>query len=218
VRTAGSCGRSCGVSARHASEHALIGKLSGMNCREARPLLPLFFDGELDARQLRNVALHSTRCSDCESELQQLEHLQDLGVDHVYKSMEDIDLSRVWSGVAPRVASVPVSWRSRLRARWESLDIGIRWPVPAAGALAAAALMVVAFWPGPPAANQTQTVQGTLIDNSASLDIVESHVGSVALVSEPETHTMVLWINDDEPMGVSEISDIDGMSSMGDLP
>ena len=49
-------------------------------------------------------------------------------------------------------------------------------------------------------------------------DIVESHVGSVALVSEPETHTMVLWINDDEPMGVSEISDIDGMSSMGDLP
>ena len=49
-----------------------------MNCRETRPLLPLFFDGELEARQMRAVALHSTRCIDCEGELRQLERLQDV--------------------------------------------------------------------------------------------------------------------------------------------
>ena len=36
-----------------------------MNCRDTRPLLPLFFDGQLDPRQMRGVALHSTRCLEC---------------------------------------------------------------------------------------------------------------------------------------------------------
>jgi anti-sigma factor RsiW len=183
-----------------------------MNCREARPLLPLFFDGELDARQLRNVALHSTRCPACERELQQLEHLQDLVVDHVRAGIEDIDLCRIWAGVAPRIASVSVPWRSRMRARWEALDFSLRWPVPALASLAAVALLAVALWPGAPATNQGLTAQTAAIDNSASLDVVESHVESIALVSEPETHTMVLWINDEDPVGVSEINEF------GELP
>jgi hypothetical protein len=47
------------------------------------------------------------------------------------------------------------------------------------------------------------------IDNSAVLDSVQSSVDSVALVTEPETNTTLLWIMDDvgavvEP-GVDEL-------------
>lgn len=175
--------------------------------------MPLFFDGELDARQLRDVALHSTRCTACERELQELEHLQDLVVDHIRAGIDEVDLSRIWAGVAPRIAAVPVPWRSRIRARWEALELGSRWPVPALASLAAVAFLAVALWPGPPAReNSVVETAPVAVDNSASLDVVESHVGSIALVSEPETHTMVLWINDEEHMGTAEISDL------GELP
>ena len=46
-----------------------------MTCREASNLLARFFDGELDAHQMRAVALHSTRCGTCETALRQLERL-----------------------------------------------------------------------------------------------------------------------------------------------
>ena len=76
-----------------------------MNCREAYPLLPLFVDGELDARQMRSVALHSTRCPTCEEELRRVERLQDLVTSHINSLAEDIDVSQIWPGIAPRIAT-----------------------------------------------------------------------------------------------------------------
>src|SRR5262245_12808966 len=176
-----------------------------MNCRETRPLLPLFLDGELDARQVRGVALHSTRCTACEQELQRLERLQDLVGEYISSRIEDVDLSRVWAGVATRLEEIPLSWASRMRARWDTLDVDWRWPAPALAALAAAAALLTWSWlptnPGsPPEHNRIAAV-----DNSASLDLVESHVDSMALLSEPETNTMVLWLSDDESGGGWEI-------------
>jgi len=168
-----------------------------MNCREARSLLPLFLDGELDGRQLRNVALHSTRCAACEQELQQLERLQDLVVGYVNTHVETADLSQVWAGVESRIAAVPVPWWSRVRARWDARDVGW-WPAPAAAAFGMAALATVFLWPASIEKPTEQVAQNApIIDNSASLDEVESHVGSMAVLSEPDTHTMVLWISDD---------------------
>jgi anti-sigma factor RsiW len=179
-----------------------------MNCREARALLPLFLDGELDGRQLRNVALHSTRCSDCERELQQLERLQDLVVGYVSTQIEPVDLSRVWAGIESRIATVPIPWWSRLRVWWDALDIGW-WPAPAAAALGMAALAAVFFWPGTSDKPGAQVAQNApIIDNSASLDEVESHVGSVAVLSEPDTHTMVLWVSDDEISTPADLGEV----------
>jgi anti-sigma factor RsiW len=172
-----------------------------MNCREAHPLLPLFFDGELDARQLRGVALHSTRCPSCEQELQQLERIQDLVVNAVTVRADEVDLSGLWSGIEPRINVVPPSWMVRARSWWETHQYDWTWPASALAALGAAALLAFAL---SPAAKDARPPQIAGVDNSANLDVVESHVDSMALLSEPETNTMVLWISDEEGAGTEE--------------
>ena len=90
-----------------------------MSCRETRPLLPLFFDGELEARQMRAVALHSTRCPSCEDELRQLERLQEVVASHVTAMVEEIDLGDIWAGIAPRLDTRAPTLVQRLRAWWD---------------------------------------------------------------------------------------------------
>jgi hypothetical protein len=168
-----------------------------MSCRETRPLLPLFFDGELEARQMRTVALHSTRCAECEGELRQLERLQDALVAEVGAQLEGMDLGRVWQGVAPRLDSPAVGVFRRWTRRWELPDLSRLRPVPAFAALAAACLLAIFLWQWNAGHAPTELASS---DNSAILDSVESNVGSLAVLREPETNTMVLWITDGEPL------------------
>ena len=180
-------------------------------CREARPLLPLFFDGELEARQMRAVALHSTRCPDCEHELRELEHLQEAVVLHIGNLIDDIDVSQVWAGVAPRLAGRAPSWTERWTAWWEEVRIGWRVRGPAfAGAVAAALLVLVVLQRGSemtPIASPAPKVRAMAkIDNSAKVDSMQSSVDSVALVTEPETNTTMLWIMDDSG-AIEHVSD-----------
>ena len=59
--------------AHHAIDARDAGARSGaMTCREVEKLLDLFLDGELEARAMRAVALHVTRCAACEALLQRL--------------------------------------------------------------------------------------------------------------------------------------------------
>jgi anti-sigma factor RsiW len=166
-----------------------------MTCRETRPLLPLFFDGELEARQMRAVALHSTRCPECEDELRHFEHLQEAISSHIAAMVDEVDLEQVWAGVAPRLAARAPSPARRLRAWWDELHFGWTMRGPAFAAAAAAVLLTLAVWqrddaaPPPPIAQQ--------VDNSAVLDSVQSSVDSVALVTDAETNTTLLWIMDD---------------------
>ncbi|MGD9765335.1 MAG: anti-sigma factor [Candidatus Binatia bacterium] len=169
-----------------------------MTCRESRPLLPLFFDGELEARQMRAVALHSTRCPECEGELRALEHLQEAVATHISSLIDEVDLRQVWSGVAPRLATRAPSLRERWRAWREERPFG--WGVrgPAFAAMAVGALLAVVILRGDP----PQTPVGARpalakVDNSAKLDSMQSSVDSVAVVTDAETNTTLLWIMDD---------------------
>jgi hypothetical protein len=177
-----------------------------MNCRETRPLLPLFFDGELDPRQMRSVALHSTRCPECEGELRQLEGVQELVVAHITAAVDQIDLSQVWAGVAPRLAARPPGLWARLRSWWDEREFA--WPVRAplfAGAALAAVLALSALWREDA---QTPTAEvANQVDNSAVLDSVQSSVESVALVTDAETNTTLLWIMDDAGAAVDQAVD-----------
>jgi Putative zinc-finger len=173
-----------------------------MNCRETRPLLPLFFDGELEARQMRAVALHSTRCVECEGELRQLERLQERVASHVAAMVDSVDLAQVWAGVAPRLERRPPSLLERWRVWWEEHHSG--WGVrgPAFAAVAIATLLVLAVWQREPATLKPELARTTkTIDNSAVLDSMQSSVDSVALVTDADTNTTLLWIMDDAAAG-----------------
>ena len=174
-----------------------------MTCRDAAALLPLFFDGELDANQMRAVALHSTRCGDCETTLRQLERLQDLVSTHVAAAVEEVDLSSFWSDVERRLAPTHVSWVDRVRTWWSERDSG--WAIPpwpalaAVGAALALGLALAARVQTPtthPDAGQVATR-----DNAALLDELDTDASSVAVLSDPETRTMVLWVSDDDSVG-----------------
>ncbi len=181
-----------------------------MNCRDTRPLLPLFFDGELEARQMRTVALHSTRCPTCEQELRELEHLQEAITSHVSAMVDEVDLSRVWAGVAPRLAPRAPSLVGRLRAWWEEHRSGWGLRGPAfAGAAVASLLVLLLIQPSTEivAPSNTAQVPRAKIDNSAKLDSMQSSVDSVALVTDAETNTTLLWIMDDAKAAVEPVSD-----------
>src|SRR6185369_3487917 len=114
-----------------------------MTCREAEKLLDLFLDGELEARAMRAVALHVTRCEPCEKLLRGLERLQDMVAESVSEAVADVDFSRFWPGIAGRVDAVQRSWRG-LGARARELP---RSPVViAAGMAAALAISAIALW------------------------------------------------------------------------
>lgn len=176
-----------------------------MTCRETRPLLPLFFDGELEARQMRAVALHSTRCPDCEDELRHFERLQEAVSAHVAAMVEDVDLSQIWAGVAPRLPSRAPSLVQRLRGWWDEQELGWLVRGPAFAAVAGVTLLGLAMWqrtdapPNQPIASH--------VDNSAVLDSVQSSVDSVALVTDAETNTTLLWIMDDTGAAVDQAVD-----------
>lgn len=165
-----------------------------MNCREALPLLPLFVDGELEARQMRGLALHATRCPGCEDELRRIERLQDAVAEFVNKQVDEIDLGEVWEKVAPRLGPPPAPWMMRLREWWSAEDRNwwVRVPLYAG---AAAVLVAVGLWQfssgvvGPP-------VEVAAVDNSVILDSVKSDAEGLALLREPETNTLVLWVSD----------------------
>ncbi len=177
-----------------------------MNCHAARPLLPLFADGELDARQMRGVALHSTQCVACEEELRRVERVQDLVAAHINTLAEEIDLSQVWAGVAPRIAAAQPPWTLRLREWWESIDPAWLIKFPAVGALALAAGVTLVFWRWD-AKQEAPPVAVAAIDNSAILHSITSDVAPVALLNEPETNTMLLWVADEGP--AEEVSTAD---------
>jgi len=173
-----------------------------MTCREVENLLPLFFDGELEARQMRAVALHSTRCGTCEAELRELERIQELVSDAVHTRVEDVDLSNFWATIEPRLTPPRDGWWTRVQTWWAEHDHGWLIRVPAFGAALAVALLAAFLYlrntqpTTAPAAPQLAAV-----DNAASIDSLDTDSESVAVLNDPETRTTVLWVSDDKIVG-----------------
>jgi anti-sigma factor RsiW len=155
-------------------------------CREVHNLLELFFDSELDSRQMRAVALHSATCPQCEEELRHLEHLQDIVAQTVNEQVDEIDLSRVWSGIEQRIPVRRISWGSRLRTWWGELEFG--WGIPAFGAAATAAAFAAFTFAQSPVAKSFENA----LENQVSVHEITSD-DHVALVSEADT--LLLWVD-----------------------
>ncbi len=171
-----------------------------MTCRETQPLLSPFFDGELDPAQMRSVALHSARCPDCEHELHRLERLREVVFGSTTGLVDEVDLSAIWSGVESRIAGVSQPLGPRVRAWLEEFFAGWTLRVPVLAGSGVAAIVALMVWLVPFGGAKSPTgIEVANIDNSAFVNSLDSHVGSVALLNEPETNTSVLWVNEDSP-------------------
>jgi len=161
-----------------------------MICRDIENMLDRFLDGELEARSMRAVALHVTRCPACERLLQELERLQDLLVEGVNQAVAHVDFTRFWPDIAGQAEVVQRSFggvRERLRA------FAARPAVVAAVMGVALLVSGIEIWragtsfptatPGPP-------------NNQARIDSLVSDAPSVALLSEPVSNTTVIWIDE----------------------
>jgi anti-sigma factor RsiW len=168
-----------------------------MICREAANLLPLFLDGELDSRQMRAVALHSTRCGTCEQDLRRLERMQELISESISSAADEIDFENFWPAIERRLSTTRQPWWLRLRAWWDDGEHGwiVRLPAfAAAAAIAAFALLLFTHATQP--TSQPGAPQLAAVDNATSIESLDSDVDSVAVLNDPETRTTVLWIND----------------------
>lgn len=168
-----------------------------MTCREAANLLPLFFDGELDARQMRVIALHSTRCSRCEQDLRQLERMQELLSKNVSAAVEAIDFETLWPAIEQRLPAVREPWLARAREWWSRDEHGWMIRLPAfAAAVAIAVFALFLLTHGTQPTSQPGAPQLAAVDNTSTIESLDSDVDSVTMLNDPETRTMVLWVND----------------------
>jgi len=173
---------------------------SAMTCRDASNLLPLFFDGELDAHQMRAVALHSTRCESCEEELRHMERVQDLVSAHVASAVDEVDFTTLWRGVEQRLGTVRVPWWTRARAWWSEGEHGWVIKVPALAAAAAVAVLGFLLWTrAPQPTTQPDASQLAKTDSEATIESLESDVDTVTVLNDPETRTQALWVNEEIP-------------------
>ena len=170
-----------------------------MTCREVANFLPLFFDGEIDARQMRAIALHSTRCSACEQELRRLEHTQELVSETISRAVDEIDLDAFWPAIERRLSTARPPWWPRFRDWWNDGEHGwiIRLPAFAAAA-AVAVLALLLFTRALQPTAQPAAPQLAAVDNATSIESLDTDVDSVAVLNDPETRTTVLWVNDTE--------------------
>jgi anti-sigma factor RsiW len=165
-----------------------------MTCRDTEKLLDLFLDGELEARAMRTVALHVTRCAACEGDLQHRERVQDAVAETFADAVAEVDFSTFWPSVETRIAAPPGPWRGRARRAAHRLAAAGRSPLVATATTAAAvALAALLLWRGlpPPAAPPAAR------NNQVRIESLASDARSVALFSEPETQTTVIWVVDE---------------------
>jgi len=160
-----------------------------MTCREVEKIADLFIDGELEARAMRAVAMHVTRCAPCEALIQRLERLQDVIGETFNDAVASVDFSRFWTSVSARTGEL----RPSRLAPWTAWAFAARrffTPARTAAAAAALALAVGAF----------TVFRGVTIpavaraNNQVRIDSLVADADSVALLSEPHSNTTVIWV------------------------
>ncbi|GIW41201.1 MAG: hypothetical protein KatS3mg076_1778 [Candidatus Binatia bacterium] len=173
------------------------------SCREVKNLLSLFFDGELDARQMRAIAVHAARCPDCEGELRELERIQELVYQVVAERLEAVDLGNFWEAVETRIGSRRLSRLERLGLWWQDVPAVRRLAGSVVAGVVAASLVLGWFF----LAGRSPLPSGTAVANvdasaerAVTVDKIEAAT-NVALLNEEDA--VALWVDDEFlPMSV----------------
>ena len=187
------------------------------DCREIAPLLGFFEDSELEPHEMQEVARHLAHCKGCEGTLSDYATLGR----HLRAVVIEPSLANFANNVQRRLDEVPVPLRVRLERHLGQLTE--RWTASLAVASAALALgawvllfapyaqrylergqdaSVVATTQGPTqpsGRDETETASGAAPAEDGPQTVIsrlEARTPDVAVWSEPETKTTVIWVPD----------------------
>ena len=171
-------------------------------CRETTDLLPLFFDGELDAHQMRQIALHTARCRECENEIRELEQLHDALSASISARVDQMDLSSLWPSIERQLprARAKSSLVARWRELWDAPAQGWWVGVPAVATAAAVAALAFALFSRTQPTVAPDAEQVATVDYANSIEQIDSDLDSVAVFHDPDTRTTLLWVSDTGPV------------------
>ena len=188
------------------------------DCSEIGLMLGPFEDGELEPREMQEVARHLAQCADCEQLLQEYSaigrELRDLASQATLPACEEFAMA-----VDARIRKLRLSWRERFALVFDGWSGQFGAALGSMGVAAAAALLTV-FLMAPltrvyfnrqaPAASlaRVETKAGeqqlasaespaavsTPGNSEAIISRLESNIPSVALWSAPQDGTTVIWL------------------------
>jgi len=188
------------------------------DCSEIAPLLGFFEDSELEPHEMQEVARHLAYCKGCEATLSDYTTL----ARHLRAAVVEPSLDKFAKTVQRRIGELSVPLRVRIERRLESLTE--RWTAGLALASAALALgaWVLLFAPfaqrylgghqdtnvaassqAPTEAaprDESETAAESAPAEDAQQTVIsrlEAKTPDVAVWSEPETKTTVIWLPDE---------------------
>ncbi|MFN8628021.1 MAG: hypothetical protein U0587_18880 [Candidatus Binatia bacterium] len=124
--------------------------------------------------------------------------MQDLISTNVIRAVDSVDFNAFWSAIEHRLPATRVPWSMWLR-EWWTTDSEHPWAVrlPAfAAAMAIAVIALYLFTHNAQPTSQPAAPQLAVADNTSTIESLDTDVDSVAVLNDPETRTMVLWVND----------------------
>lgn len=153
-------------------------------CERIRELIERRLDEPLSPAERESVQSHVPVCSACGAAQRQLQ-----SIDGALKSVLAAEAARVefasfWDGIERRLNGRR-PWFPAWRDRWLVFPRPA-WTVPAVIAVLLAVLSLESYWPG----RRGDAPRGRF----ASVDSIDAHGRSVALVRENETRTTVIWL------------------------
>lgn len=177
-----------------------------MNCRDVLGVIEAFFDGELRGAEMREVARHLAACPPCEARAVELEQGQEALQRAVAATADGgVDARAAWAAVAAELDTADPTFRERVRAFLDSLQIP-RVPVPVLIGGLAVVLVALLFWrdgeqlPGEPGAGGAQQVA---TGGYTRIDELKAP-GNVQVWNAPDGGATVIWV-DEEGLSVEQL-------------
>jgi anti-sigma factor RsiW len=158
-------------------------------CENIRESIGSWLDGELSPAESESVRAHLASCADCGAAQRRLEKMHVALRAALTSPAPQIDFTSFWGGVERRITKRRV-WYADLLDWSRSLFTPPRvaWTVPAViGVLLA--VMSTDLW---------RDIWRGSRNSFASVESIDAHGGSVAVLRQPETRTTVIWLYEDQ--------------------
>jgi len=156
-------------------------------CERIREFIERRLDAEWSRAEDESVSSHLESCGECSAAQRKLQK-----IDGALKSMlageaAKIEFASFWVGVERRL-NAPQSWLRDWRDRWIVVPRSA-WAVPAIILLLLGVLSFESYFPA--------WRGGVARGRFASVDSIDAHGRTVALLRENETRTTVIWLYDE---------------------